>query len=592
MTLRALALCLLLAGPLLPQAARRSATTRPVLRGREYAVSSMKPEATQVAERILRAGGNAFDAAVAGQAVLGLVDAANNGVGADAVLLVYDAAGKKPFSINAEGTAPRLATIEWFQKNQGGKIPVSDTLLSGTVPGVVDAWYTLLDRWGTMTFAQVLAPAIEMAERGFPLNDRLAGALAGSKKLRKYPSSARVYYPGGRTWKAGDIGANPDLAATLKKLVDAEREAAPRGRRAALRAARDRFYKGDIAREMAQFSEQNGGLFRYEDFAAFTAKVEEPVAFEYRGYQVLKNPSATQGPAELFALNILETFNLQKMGHNSPEYIHAGVEAIKLAFADRDQYLGDMDFIQIPYAALLSKEYGRARATLIGEKASLEFRPGKPAGVTIDRPRDINFVDEKGDGGDTSYLTVVDSARNVVSFTPSLHTAFGTNVVMGRLGFSFNCRGDYYNLKPGHANALEPGKRPRSTLQSTLVLRDGLPVLVTGSPGGDDQCMRTMQTFLNIVEFGMNVQQAIEAPRWSTRSFPQSYFPHTMYPGEMTVEDRIPEAVRAALRSKGHNLRVAGPWSLGANAAIAIDWTGGVLSAGADPRCDAYALAW
>src|SRR5574340_1123198 len=244
MTLRAFVVCLLLAGPLLPQAVRRAVPMRPVLRGREYAVSSMKPESTQVAERILRAGGNAFDAAVAGQAVLGLVDAANNGVGADAVLLVYDAAGKKAFSVNAEGTAPRLATIEWFQKNQGGKIPVSDTLLSGTVPGVVDAWYTLLDRWGTMTFAQVLAPAIEMAERGFPLNDRLAGALAGSKKLRKYPSSAQTYYPGGRTWKAGDLAANPDLAATLKKLVDAEREAAPRGRRAALRAARDRFYKG------------------------------------------------------------------------------------------------------------------------------------------------------------------------------------------------------------------------------------------------------------------------------------------------------------------------------------------------------------
>ena len=574
------------------QAGRR-ATMRPLLRGREYAVSAMKPEAAQVAERILRAGGNAFDAAVAGQAALSIVDAANNGVGADALLLVYDARGGRAVSINAEGTAPRLATIEWYRANQGGKIPVSDTLLSGTVPGVVDAWYILLDRWGTMSFAQVLAPAIEIA-RGWTINDRLASAIGNSKKLRKYPSSARVYYPDGKAPKAGGVFSNPDLAATLAKLVEAERAAASKGRRAALRAARDRFYKGDIAREMALFSQENGGLFRYEDFAGYTAKVEETVSADYRGYQVHKNPSAGQGPAELFALNILETYDVKKLGHNSAAYIHAGVEAMKLAFADRERYLGDMDFIRIPFAGLLSKDYARDRRRLIDpEKASLELRPGQPEGSTdLQRPIDIHIPEKKDKSGDTSYLCVVDKQRNVVSFTPSLHTAFGTSVVMGRLGFSFNCRGDYFSLTPGHANALAPGKRPRSTLQSTLVLKDGRPVMVTGSPGGDDQCMRTMQTFLNIVEFGMNPQQAIEAPRWSTRSFPQSYFPHSMYPGEMSVEERIAESVRAELLKKGHKLKVAGPWSLGANAAIVIDSATGVVSAGADPRCDAYALAW
>lgn len=573
----------------------RRSTTRPVLRGREYAVSSMKPEATQVAERILRAGGNAFDAAVAGQAVLGLVDAANNGIGADAQLLLWDARAHKAVSLNAEGTAPKLATIEWYRANQGGKIPVSDTLLSGTVPGVVDAWYTLLDRWGTMSFEQALAPAIEMAARGFPLNDRLASAINGSKKLRKYPSSARAYLPDGKAPKAGEIAAYPDLARTMKRLVEAERAAASRGRRAALKAARDRFYKGDIAREMARFSEENGGLFRYEDFAGYTVKVEEPVSVDYRGYTVLKNPSAGQGPAELFTLNILETYDLRKLGHNTADYIHAGVEAVKLAFADRDKYLGDMDFIQIPYAGLLSEEYARDRRKLIdGNQASLEYRPGVPEkymGIApLDRPSDIHWEGDKNDGGDTSYFAVVDKDRNVVSFTPSLHTGFGTTIVMGELGFSFNCRGDYYSLVPGHANALAPGRRPRSTLQSTLVLKNGAPWLVTGSPGGDDQCMRTMQTFLNIVEFGMNPQQAIEAPRWSTRSFPQSTFPHSMYPGEMTVEDRIPEEIRTELIARGHKLKVAGAWSLGSNAAILIE--GGVLHAAADPRCDAYALAW
>lgn len=590
---RALRIFLVVAAMAGMVSAQKIRTMRPVLRGREYAVASMKPEATQAAERILRAGGNAFDAAVAGQAVLSIVDAANNGVGADALLLAYDAGARRAVSINAEGTAPRLATIEWYRANQGGKIPVSDTLLSGTVPGVVDAWYILLDRWGTMSFAQVLAPAIELA-RGFPVNDRLAAALRNSRKLRKYPSSARVYYPEGKAPRPGEIVSNPDLAGMLGKLVEAERAAASKGRRAALRAARDRFYKGDIAREMAVFSEGNGGLFRYEDFAAYTAKVEETVSVDYRGYQVHKNPSAGQGPAELFALNILETFDLQELGHNSAAYIHAGVEAIKLAFADRERFLGDMDFIRIPFAGLLSKDYARERRKLIApERASLELRPGRPTGSEgLERPIEIHIPEEDDHAGDTSYLCVVDKDRNVVSFTPSLHTAFGTNVVMGRLGFSFNCRGDYFSLTPGHANALAPGKRPRSTLQSTLVLKDGRPVLVTGSPGGDDQCMRTMQTFFNIVEFGMDPQQAIEAPRWATRSFPQSYFPHSMYPGEVAVEDRIGESVRAELVKKGHKLKVTGPWTLGASAAILIDPATGVLSAGADPRCDAYAVAW
>src|SRR4051794_2713423 len=219
-------------------------TMRPVIRGRTQAAASMKPEATRAAERILRAGGNAFDAAVASQAVLGIVDAASNGVGSDAVILVYDAKAKTVASINAEGTAPKLATIEWYQKNLDGKLPQSDTLLSGTVPGVVDAWYLLLDRWGTMTFAQVLQPAIDMAENGFPIGERMAQAIATSKKLKKYPSSVKVYFPGGQAPRAGDIFKNPDLARTLRRLVEAEKDNAAKGRHEALKAARDRFYKG------------------------------------------------------------------------------------------------------------------------------------------------------------------------------------------------------------------------------------------------------------------------------------------------------------------------------------------------------------
>ncbi len=565
-------------------------TTRPVIRGTEYAVSSMEPLASQTAERIMRDGGNAFDAIVGGQAVLGLVAPASNGIGGDAVLLVWDAKAGKAWSVNAEGTAPKLATIDWYNKNRDGKLPVNDTLLSATVPGVIDAWYILLSRWGTKSFGEVLGTAIALAENGFPAPESLASSARG-RDLAKYETSRRLYQ-GGNQPTAGRLWRNRDLARTLRRLVEAEKGAASQGRLAALKAARDRFYKGDIAREMGAFSEANGGLFRYDDFASYTAKVEETVSIGYRGYTVHKNPSANQGPAELFALNVLEGYDLKKLGHNSTAYIHANVEAIKLAMADRDHYLGDDDFVKIPWSGLLSKDYASRRRTLIDpDRANGDFRPGKPDGGG-DRPRDLQLSGEGDHEGDTSYIATADRARNAISFTPSLHSGFGAKIMMADLGFSFNCRGDYYSLTPGHANALEPGKRPRSTLQGTLVTRDGKPFLVTGSPGGDDQCMRTMQTFLNVVEFGMNIQQAIEAPRWTTRSFPSSPFPHTMYPNDIGVESRIPVATRAELVRKGHKMTVHGPWSMGSNGAILIDTESGVLHAGADPRVNAYAIAW
>jgi gamma-glutamyltranspeptidase/glutathione hydrolase len=575
---------------------RPGQTMKTLARGADFAVASIMPQASLTEERVLRAGGNAFDAVVAGQAVLGVVQPASNGIGSDAVLLVYDARARRVFSINAEGTAPKLATIDWYKNHQGGRLPVNDSLLAGTVPGVVDAWYILLSRWGTKTFAELLAPAIELAERGIPVSK---GAM-GSRELLKYPTSSSVYgAPDGKAWRDGQLWKNPDLGRTFRRLVEAEQEAMPQGRQAALRAARDRFYKGDIAREMARFSEEAGALFRYEDFANYSAKVEEPVSVDYHGYTVYKNPSASQGPTELMALNILEGYDLKKMGLNSADYIHTSVEAIKLAMADRDTYLGDMDFIQIPYQGLLSKEYAASRRKLIDQaRASLDFRPGDVAPFagadykTVSRPRDFTLAGNADHLGDTSYISAVDRDRNMISFTPSLHSGFGTKVVVGNLGFVFNCRGDYYSMVPGHANALEPGKRPRSTLQGTLVLKDGKPYLVTGSPGGDDQCMRTMQTLLNVVEFDMNIQQAIEAPRWATRSFPSSPFPHTMYPGDLWIEGRISNAVRDELVQRGHKVQVRAPWSMNDSAGILVDNVNNTLSAGADPRTTALALAW
>lgn len=572
-------------------------TLKPIVMGTHYAVTSMMPQATLAAERILQSGGNAFDAIVGGQAVLGLVAPASNGVGSDAMLMVYDARQKKVWSINAEGTAPKLATIEWFQKNRNGKIPSNDTLLSATIPGAIDAWYILLSRWGTKSLADVLGPALEIAEGGIALTAGQA-AEANSRGLSKYPSSQKVYQPNGKQWREGELFKNPQLARTFRRLIEAERQAAGQGRDAALKTARDRFYKGDIAREMAHFSEENGGLMRYEDFAGYQAKVEEPASYTYRGYAVHKNPSANQGPAELLALGILQGYDLKSMGHDSAEYIHTLAEAVKLAMADRDKYLGDMDFIKIPYHGLLSNEYAAERRKLIDpHKASLEFRAGKaehfqPGFGPVNRPDDYNTTGVGDHEGDTSYIGVVDQQRNAVSFTPSLHSGFGTKVVMGDLGFALNCRADYFSLVAGHANVLEPGKRPRSTLQGTLVTKDGGLFMIAGCPGGDNQAINTMQTLLNIVDFGMNVQQAIEAPRWTTRSFPSSPAPHTMYPGDLQVEDRIPPAVRADLLHRGHKVSVSGPYSIGSNAAIVSEAAKGVVSAGADPRNSALALAW
>ena len=392
-----------------------AATMRPLLRGKNAAVSSMRPEATEAARAILQAGGNAFDAVVAGQAALAVTDFALNGVGSDAVILLYDAKSKRVVSINAEPPAPKLATIEWYKKNSGGKIPSSDGLLSGALPTVVDAWYLLLDHWGTMSFEQVLQSAIRLADEGFPISERLARTIQNTRKIRKYPSTMQVYQPKGQAPRGGDIFKNPDLASTLRKLIEAEKAAASKGRHEALKAARDRFYKGDIAREMAKFSEDNGGLFRYQDFADYVSKIETPVSINYRGYQVYKNPSASQGPAELFALNLLEGYDLKKLGHNSADYIHTNVEAIKLAMADREKYLGDMDFLKIPYDGLLSKDYARERRKLIDPaKASLELRPGTPPAAaktgrlddprSPERPIHVNLDGHADHEGDTSYI--------------------------------------------------------------------------------------------------------------------------------------------------------------------------------------------
>lgn len=572
--------------------------------GTQQAATSRKPEATLAAWEILEKGGNAFDAIVGGQAALAFVDPAMNGLGSDMVANVYQAATGKVWAVNAEGTAPQLATIEWYEQNNDGQIPTSDGLLSGTVPGIVDGWCTILDRWGTMTLEEVLQPALRLAEEGFPIPQSLVNSMK-SEKLMKYPSSVALYHPE-RDWEAGDLLKNPQAAVTLRKLIAAERAAlkAGRSRSEALRAARDCFYKGDLAKEMAEFSEQNGGLFRYEDFANYTCKIEEPVYLDYRDYRIYTNPSSSQGPTILFWLGLLKGWDLGKMKHNSVEYLHLLNETCKLAYADRE-LLSDTDFVKVPYKGLLSEEYFAERRALVDPtKANNDLRMGDPwkyeeqqaalpgafQVASLGDPAEPSWELHEGD---TSGITVTDRWGNVVVMTPSLHSGWGTGVVMGTTGIIFNCRGDYFELNPEHAGRLEPGKRPRSTLMTMLVTKDGKPFLAGGSPGGDDQPQRLIQLFLNVVEFSMSLQDAIEAPRFASSSFPASPFPHTMYPGRVRFEGRIPLETQKALEAMGHKVTFpgAGDWSLGAQHFILWDQEKGVLMAGADPRGDNDALA-
>ena len=434
-------------------AARPAQTMKSLARGADFAAASMMPQATLTAEQVLRAGGNAFDAVVAGQACWAWFSP-HPMVSVATPCCWSMTRRRRRFS-----RLMRKARLPSWLRSTGIRSTTAassrSTILCWRAP------FPALWTPGTYCSRAGAAKTLRSCWRprsSWPnaVSRSAAGAFA-SRAFLKYPTSMRVYGPpDGKAWQDGELWKNPDLARTFRRLVEAEHEAMPQGRQAALKAARDRFYKGDIAREMARFSEESGALFRYEDFAGYSAKVEEPVSVDYRGYTVYKNPSASQGPAELIALNLLEGYDLKKMGLNSAEYIHTSVEAIKLAMADRDTYLGDMDFIDIPYRGLLAKEYAASRRKLIDTaKASLEFRPGEvapfagPGYKTVNRPRDVDLAGHADHLGDTSYIATADRDRNMVSFTPSLHSGFGAKVVVGNLGFVFNCRGDYYSLVRG-----------------------------------------------------------------------------------------------------------------------------------------------
>ncbi|HEX5889894.1 MAG TPA: gamma-glutamyltransferase family protein [Pyrinomonadaceae bacterium] len=584
------------------------------MRGKRGVVAGGQPLSVEAGLRILQRGGNAVDAGVATILAASVIEFSHFSFGGEVPILIKPK-GQKVVVIEGMGQAPMKATREFFVNRgrnesdsgttmpgarRGGMIP-STGPLSATVPAVLDACVTALDQYGTKTLGEVMEPAIQLAD-GFPLDElRVQYIRTRSSIFSQWPDAKRVFLPNGEVPKVGEIFVQADLARTLREIVRAEKLAA-RGtrnnRHAGLMAARDYFYRGPIARRIGAYMQANGGLIAADDFAKFSATVGQPVSAEYRGYQVYKAGFWTQGPAMVETLNMLEGFDLKKMGHNSTEYIHTLAEALKLALADRDRYYGDPNFVKIPMAELLSKNYAALRRPLIDQqRASLAQQPGDPMNMkavlasavqTVGR---VTTIPELERANDTTCVNVIDKDGNLFSATPS--GAWLPAVVAGDTGVLMGQRLQSALTDPNSPNVVAPGKRPRITLTPTLVLKNGEPFMVLSTPGGDNQDQALLQVLLNVIEFGMNPQEAVEAARFDTQHYVSSFDDHEFLPGSLNVESRVGLKTIQELTNKGHKVKVQSEWgTLSAPTVVIYDPKTGVSSGGADPRRSRYAVAW
>jgi gamma-glutamyltranspeptidase/glutathione hydrolase len=566
----------------------QSGSWRPTIVAQHGMVAAGHPLAAEAGMRILKAGGNAVDAAIATWAVQGEVEPGMTGLGADMFMIVYLAKTGEVKIINGTGFAPQAATID-FYKSKGG-LP-ADGPLSIAVPGAVGGAELALQKYGTRSFRDVLAPAIEIAEQGFPITEELARGLSSSREeLAKFPSTTKIWFRDGKPLEMGDIVVNKDLARTLRSI-------AGQGSKA--------FYRGEIAATTAAYLKANGGIITEADLAAYQAFEDAPVKITYRGIDVYGCPPNSQGFVMLEALNILEGFDLRTMGHNSAPYLHAITEALKLSFADRNKYVGDPKFVpNIPMKALLSKEYAATRRASINPDRAIdgEPAPGDPFRVTTTTgasayaapqpsPKQIAAFDPDEFLNLTTYLTVVDKDRNMVSLTSSLLSGFGSGMVVEGAGFFLNDRMRYFGLEPDDVNSLQPRKRVRQTINPALAVKDGKPYLAFGTPGADTQPQTQLQFFLNVTEFGMTVQRALEQPAVISNSFRDSYYPHVVA-GRLLVPALLAERVRDELAARGHKLDVRNVRGVGSVKGIMVHPRTGVLMGGVSPTGDSYVMAW
>jgi gamma-glutamyltranspeptidase / glutathione hydrolase len=533
--------------------------TRSAVMARQGMAATSQPLATATAIRVLQQGGNAVDAAIAANAVLGVVEPMSCGIGGDLFAIVWDARTKRLIGLNASGRAPGAATIELFRAKGLATIPVHGPL-SWSVPGCVDGWDQLRRRFGTRSLDELLAPAIAYAELGFPVSEIIAGDWKDAEpSLRAIPTSAACYLPGGHAPPTGAVFRNPGLARSL---------------RAVAQQGRDAFYKGPLADAIVRYSQSAGGLFSHQDFAEHTSTFVDPVSTNYRGYEVWELPPNTQGIAALQMLNLLEPFDLKAMGPQSAQALHLMIEAKKFAYEDRAKFYADPAFARVPVEALISKSYAaRRRAEIDPDHASTHPTAGEPMQA------------------DTIYMTVVDRDFNCVSLIQSNFHGFGSHHVAGDLGFALQNRGCLFALDPNHMNRLEPRKRPFQTIIPGFVTRDGKPWLSFGLMGGDMQAQGHAQVLCNMIDFGMDVQEAGDVPRFRHLGSSEPTGKPADGGGSVALESTIPADVRGALEAKGHRLTKS-PGSFGGYQAIRIDLERGVLIGGSDPRKDGCAMGY
>ena len=578
-------------------------TTRPELKGTFGMVSSTHWLATQCGMAVLEQGGNAFDAAVAAGFVLQVVEPHLNGLGGEVPILLWDVSRGRAEVICGQGAAPRSASIDAIRALELEDIPGTG-LLAACVPGAFGGWMTLLRDHGTWPIGDVMRFAIEYAEAGYPLMARIAGTIAMVEGLFRehWPTSAAVYLRDGLP-APGARFRNPDLGATYRRLVG-QGEAAGSRRESQIDAALSAFYAGFVAEAVekhcrAELMDSSGtahqGLLEAADFAAFQARHEQPLTVEFEGWTVAKCGPWSQGPVFLQQLRLLDGLDLRAAGFLSAGHIHSVIECAKLAFADRDAWYADPDFAEVPIEDLLSRDYAAARRELLGESASLELRPGAPGGRSPRLPRRTGQAVAEGHWtgtgaqavgevrGDTVHVAAADRHGNMVACTPSGGWLQSSPAVAG-LGFCLGTRAQMLNLDPGHPNRLEGGKRPRTTLSPSFVLRDGEPRLAFGTPGGDQQDQWSLEFFLAHAVFDHDLQAAIDAPMFHTAHFPSSFAPHAAEPRSLYIESRVEPGVLDELQSRGHEMVDSGPWSLGRMCAVGRDPETGMLSAAANPR--------
>ena len=576
-------------------AANRTFYTRPAVAARSGLVTTGHPIASSAGLQMLIKGGNAFDAAAAVGAMAALGEPEMNGIGGNGFMTIYHKATGKVWSVSMAGAAPKaLVPSEMTPEtlNAGMK--------AGIVPGNLGGYLSALERFGTMTLAEVFAPAIEYAEQGYPIDPMLAQSIArGRNNLSKYPTSARIFLHTGEPLKAGELLKNPDYAATLRKLVEAEQQARAKGatREAAIRAASDRFYKGDIAQEFDRFFKANGGLLTAADLAGYAPRWTEPLHTRYRGHDVYSNPATSRGGYEvLMGANLIEPVDLAAAGPGSPAALHAVIEAIKISKADIYRYVADPAFVTVPTLGLLSREFATARRALFDPAKAIAYpAPGAPAGSPPTAPRANGPAFEEAYDAEqhTTSFSIVDRFGNAVGCTPTLGGLFGNNVVVGNTGLLLNngMRLGSTSPYPTDVNYVGAGKIPILNNSPVVVLKDGKLAYVFGTPGGETIGQTQFQVLLNLVDFQMPVQQAIEVPRLALDADPNFYKPGAAI--TVQVEGRVAQATIDALKAMGHNVRVLTGWgSLGHMQVIRIDQATGAMTAGADPRRTGYAIGY